>query len=201
MVCLLIKYEADLTLPSSETQDEISTRRQRRIQPLKTMWFFWSEKTDHVPSSELSGVHFHIKLFPMNILPTSKSQRLKRIWMTAGQNKSNMAHYAIYFTLFATPWAEIAQSVWQLATGWMVQGSNPSGGECQIFHTRPDQPWGPLSPLYNGYWVFPGGKTAGVWRVDHPPASSNKVKERAELYLYSTSGSSLHVLVWTLPLP
>jgi hypothetical protein len=57
-----------------------------------TMWVFWSEKTDHVPSSELSGVHFHIKLFTMKTLPTPKSQRLKRIWMTAGQKKSNMAH-------------------------------------------------------------------------------------------------------------
>jgi hypothetical protein len=36
------------------------------------------------------------------------------------------------------------------------------GGE--IFLTRPDRPWGPLSPLYNGYRVFPGGKAAGAWR-------------------------------------
>ena len=27
-----------------------------------------------------------------------------------------------------------------------------------IFRTCPDQPWGPPSPLYNGYQVFPGGK-------------------------------------------
>jgi hypothetical protein len=26
-------------------------------------------------------------------------------------------------------------------------GSNPGGGK--IFRTRPDQPWGPTSPLYN----------------------------------------------------
>jgi hypothetical protein len=44
-----------------------------------TMWVFQSGKTDHVPSSELSGVHFHIKLSTMNTLPKSKSQRLKRI--------------------------------------------------------------------------------------------------------------------------
>jgi len=35
------------------------------------------------------------------------------------------------------------------------------GGE--IFHTHPDRPWGTPSLLYNGYWVFPGGKVAGVW--------------------------------------
>jgi len=41
-------------------------------------------------------------------------------------------------------------------TGWTVQGSNPGGGE--IFCTCPDRPLGPPSLLYNGYWVFPGGK-------------------------------------------
>jgi len=25
------------------------------------------------------------------------------------------------------------------------------------FSAHPDQPWGPHSLLYNGYWVFPGG--------------------------------------------
>ena len=34
------------------------------------------------------------------------------------------------------------------------------GGE--IFLTRPDRSWGPLSLLYNEYWVFPGAKAAGV---------------------------------------
>jgi hypothetical protein len=28
----------------------------------------------------------------------------------------------------------------------------------EIFRTCPDRPWGPPSPLYNGYRVFPGGK-------------------------------------------
>jgi hypothetical protein len=43
-----------------------------------------------------------------------------------------------------------------IATGWTVRGSNPAGGE--IFRTCPDRPCGPLSVLYNGYWVIPGGK-------------------------------------------
>ena len=38
------------------------------------------------------------------------------------------------------------------------------GGGGEIFRTRPDQPWGALSLLYNGYRVFPGGKAAGSWR-------------------------------------
>jgi hypothetical protein len=54
-----------------------------------------------------------------------------------------------------------AQSVWRLATGWKVRGSNPGAGA--IFRTPPDWPCGPPSLLYNGYRVFPGGKTAGAW--------------------------------------
>jgi hypothetical protein len=61
------------------------------------------------------------------------------------------------------------------------------GGE--IFYTCPDRPWGPPSLLYNGYRVFPGGKAAGAWRWP-PTLSSAQVKERVELYLYSTSGPS-----------
>ena len=55
------------------------------------------------------------------------------------------------------------QSVWRLATGWAVWGSNPGGGE--IFLTRLDQPWGPAPPSYTmGNGIFPGGKAAGTWR-------------------------------------
>ena len=36
----------------------------------------------------------------------------------------------------------------------------PVGGE--IFHARPDRPWGAPNLLYNGYRVFTGGKAAGA---------------------------------------
>jgi hypothetical protein len=45
-----------------------------------------------------------------------------------------------------------------LLLGWMVWGSNPSGGES--FRTHPDWPCGPPSLLYNRNRVFPGGKAA-----------------------------------------
>jgi hypothetical protein len=32
----------------------------------------------------------------------------------------------------------------------------------EIFHTRPDRPWGPPSLLYNGYRVFLRWKAAGA---------------------------------------
>ena len=79
-----------------------------------------------------------------------------------------------------------------------VRGSNPGGGE--IFRTHPHRPWGPRSLLYNGYRVsFEGVKWPGRG-VDHPPPSSAEIKERVELYVYSPSGPSWPVLVWTLPL-
>ena len=56
--------------------------------------------------------------------------------------------------------AEIAQSVWLLATGWKVWGSNPCGGE--IFRTPPGRPWDPPSLLRNWYRVtFSGVKRPG----------------------------------------
>ena len=58
---------------------------------------------------------------------------------------------------------------------------------------RPDRSWDPPN-LENGYRVsFPGDKWPGRG-VDHPPPTSTEVKERVELYLYSPSGPSWHVL-------
>jgi len=63
----------------------------------------------------------------------------------------------------------------RLATGWTVLGSNP--GEGEIFRTGPDRPWGPPSLLYNGYWVFPGGKERPGRDADPSPPSSTVVKK------------------------
>ena len=67
-----------------------------------------------------------------------------------------------------------------LTTHYRLHGP---GGE--IFCTCPDQPWVPLSLLYNRYLVsFPGLVQSGRGN-DHPPPSSTEVKERVKLYLYS----------------
>ena len=58
---------------------------------------------------------------------------------------------------------------------------------------------GPTQPPIQGYRLFPGGKAAGAWRWP-PTPSSDEVKERVELYLYSTSGPSWPVIGWTLPM-
>jgi hypothetical protein len=77
------------------------------------------------------------------------------------------------------------------AANWILFSQNCS--------TYPDRPWGPPSLLYNGYRVFPGGKSAGAWRWP-PTPSSVEVKERVLLYVYSPSGPLWPVLGWTLPL-
>jgi len=67
----------------------------------------------------------------------------------------------------------------------------------KIYRTRPDWPCDPPSLLYNGYRVYPGV----LWRgrgFDHPPPSSNEVKERVELNLFSPSGTLWCVLRRTL---
>ena len=75
-------------------------------------------------------------------------------------------HPAVHPPSHKVTWVRLAQSVYRLATGWTVRGSNPCGGE--IFRTRPDRRWIPSSLLYNRYRVFTGGKAAGRG-VDHPP--------------------------------
>ena len=53
-----------------------------------------------------------------------------------------------------------------LRAGWSGDRI-PVGGE--IFRTLLDRPWGPPSLLYNGYRIFPGGKSGrGVVLTTHP---------------------------------
>jgi hypothetical protein len=68
---------------------------------------------------------------------------------------------------FMQGWAEIAQSVWRIATGWMVRGSNSGGegGGGRGFPHPASQALGAPQPPIQ--WVpghFPGGKAAGAWR-------------------------------------
>ena len=103
----------------------------------------------------------------------------------------------VHLLCFADTWLYPRFSYSHLAPTFTVVHRNvyyTSQGE--IFHTRPDQPWGPPSLLYNGYiFTFPVVKRPGPG-VDHPPTSTAEVKERVELYLYSPSGPSWLVLGW-----
>ena len=74
--------------------------------------------------------------------------------------------------------------------GWTVRRSNPGRGRGEIFRSRPVQ-W--LTGL------CPKGKAPVKWRWPPTRPSSSEVKERIELYLYSSSGPLWLVLGWTLP--
>jgi hypothetical protein len=95
-----------------------------------------------------------------------------------------------------------------IATGYEMDCPGiKSRWEGEIFRTCPDRPWGPPSLLYNGYWVFPGGKERPGHDADPSPTSSAVGYERVKLYMYSPYGpyglyrASVPVQGWPLPLP
>ena len=51
-----------------------------------------------------------------------------------------------------------------IATDYGLDGPGIESRWGARFSAHPDPPWGPPSLLYNGYWVFPGGKATGDWR-------------------------------------
>ena len=66
---------------------------------------------------------------------------------------------------------------------YLIRSTNAGGGE--ILYTCTDRPWGPPSPLYNGYQVFLEGRGCRGVGLTTTPSSSAEVLERVELYLYS----------------
>jgi hypothetical protein len=62
-----------------------------------------------------------------------------------------------------------------IATDYGLDGPRNESRWGEIFRTRTDRPWGPPSLLYNGYWVFPGGKATGRG-AGHPTPSSAEVE-------------------------
>ena len=94
-------------------------------------------------------------------------------------------------------WAGVAQSVQRLSTGWTVRGSNP-GGRRDFPH--PSTPV--LGPTQPPLQMVPGlsrGLKLPGFDVD-PLPSNVEVKEKAEMYICSPSGSSRPVMGWTFTL-
>ena len=69
-----------------------------------------------------------------------------------------------------------------IATGYGLDGPGIESRWGEIFRTCSDRPWGPPSPLYNGYRVFPGGKERPGRDADHSPPSSAVVM-KGESYI------------------
>jgi len=64
-----------------------------------------------------------------------------------------------------------------IATGCGLDSPGIKSRWGKIFCTCPDRPWGSPSLLYNGYWVFPGGKEWPGCDADPSPPSSAVVKK------------------------
>jgi hypothetical protein len=72
-----------------------------------------------------------------------------------------------------------------IATGYGLDGPEIESRYGEIFRTCPDRSWGPLSPLYSGYRVFPEGRKRPGRDADPHPLLEPRSKNRVELYLYS----------------
>jgi hypothetical protein len=108
-------------------------------------------------SGSISGRGKRFSLF-YSFQPISEAHQLSyRIGIGVLSRRLKRPRQAYFHLASKLRVVRVAQSVWRLATGWTVRGSNPGVGE--IFRTRPDRP----SLLYNGYRVLPGGKAAGAW--------------------------------------
>jgi hypothetical protein len=82
-----------------------------------------------------------------------------------------------------------------IATRYGLDGKGIENRRGQEFPHQSRRPWRSPSLPYDGYRVFPGGKTAKAWRWPPTPPTA-EVKERVELYIYSPSGPSWPVLGW-----
>jgi len=67
--------------------------------------------------------------------------------------------------------------MFNIATGYELDGLGIQSRWGEIFRTCSDRPWGPPSLLYNGYRVFPGGKERSGRDSDPSPPSSAMLKK------------------------
>jgi len=94
------------------------------------------------------------------------------------------------FYLHGCSWAGIAQSLRAGRSGDRIPV------EARFSATVQTGPGAHPASCKMGTGSFPGVKRSGVWRWPPTPSSAG-VKERVELYLYSTSGPSWPVIGWT----
>ena len=66
--------------------------------------------------------------------------------------------------------------------------------------TRPDRPWGPPSLLYNGYWVFAGGRGGrGVGLIPHPHLVPKVLEKSTAILLLTLRAYVVHKKGVNLP--
>ena len=74
------------------------------------------------------------------------------------------AHHKDFVTVFMRVYTHICGPGYSSRIATRYGLDDPRFESQRFFRTRPDQPWDPLSLLYNGYRVFPGGEATGAWR-------------------------------------
>ena len=86
-----------------------------------------------------------------------------------------------------------------IVTGYRLDGPGIESRGGEIFRTCPDRPWVPPSLLYNGYQVFPGGKSGRFVKLtSHPVLVPWPWKGRAIPLLPLWTVRPLHSLsAWT----
>jgi len=147
------------------------------------------EPTYHLPSFRarlIQSAPYHpISLLNILILPFYLSLGLQSGLFRVSPSNPVLFFSHTYYTLRPSyPSSVHANNVWWAAhikkhlitqfcpqqrsryTDWVRAGrfADRIPVEDRILCTRPDQPWGPPSLLYNRYGVIPRGKAAGMWR-------------------------------------
>jgi len=110
-----------------------------------------------------------------------RTRRLNRRWRKTGPLGTTLPHknvvhismkcaFKIYFNIIPTyAWAVGRDSSVGIATRYGLDGPEIEYRRRRDF-PHPSRPaWSPPSFLYNGNWVFPGGKVVGVWRWPPTP--------------------------------
>jgi hypothetical protein len=99
-----------------------------------------------------------------------KTAQKQRQWRNTLQYKEQKNCFIQYHKR-----GQVAQSVYGLATGWTVRGSNPGGGARFFAHVQTGPEAHPASCTM-GTGSFPGVKRPGRG-ADHPLSSSAEVKK------------------------
>jgi hypothetical protein len=82
---------------------------------------------------------------------------------------------SIYFFIIYPFKSEPGNSV-DIATDYGLDGPGIESWWKREFSHTSKRSWGPPSPLYNRYRVFPGGKAAGAWCWPPTPSSAEVMK-------------------------
>ena len=155
------------TFQNGQDQEDIWITRQVQLRILASLGFAGQD-----PLTPILHVQFRNPLQTPRLSPRSKCFEYFINYVSFSNCENAFLQTWLFFT---------NKERYRVSYGLGLPIANPSRGD--KFRSCPDWPWGPPSPLFNGYRVsFPEVKRPGRG-VNHPPHSSAEVKESAELYI------------------